>query len=128
MTRPVILIGVNHLREVLGRLGEEADEELGKELYDEALEAFAESQRQVPRDTGVLANSGQVGEPEHHGHETTVDISYGGAASAYALIVHENLDANHPHGGKAKYLEDPVNDRVDGMAERIATRLEERLA
>jgi len=124
----VILIGGGHLVEALAKLGAEGPRELAKSLHEEALEAFAESQRQVPRKTGVLANSGVVLEPVVSGTTVTQDLGYGGAASKYALIVHEDLNANHPRGGKAKYLEDPVTAQVQGMDERIAARLEEVIA
>lgn len=35
------------------------------------------------------------------------DVAVGYTAN-YALYVHENLEANHPNGGQAKYLEEPM--------------------
>lgn len=41
-------------------------------------------------------------------------------ASWYASIVHEDLDMPHPHGGKAKFLEDPVRNWASGRFARTA--------
>ena len=37
--------------------------------------------------------------------QATVRVQYG---APYAVYVHENLQANHPNGGQAKFLEDPA--------------------
>lgn len=68
----------------------------------------AKSLEEVPRDTGALAESCTV---ETDGKEGT--ISYG---TEYAVIQHERTDFAHPSGGKAKYLEDPMNDPVTQSA------------
>jgi len=61
----------------------------------------------VPVKTGTLRRSGQVGRPDRMGDSVSVKLSYGGAASAYALVQHERTDYHHPHG-QAKYLEAPL--------------------
>jgi hypothetical protein len=45
----------------------------------------------------------------------------------YALEQHERLDFNHPKGGKAKYLEDPLKENADRYAGHIADRIGEAL-
>lgn len=40
-----------------------------------------------------------------------------GYACPYAVYVHENLTANHPNGGQAKYLEEPSRTYSTQMAE-----------
>lgn len=55
--------------------------------------------------------------PEKIGKEKAVYISFN---TPYARRQHEELDYNHPRGGKAKYLEDPFNrlkKKVVKMAE-----------
>lgn len=42
-----------------------------------------------------------------------------GYTAAYAIFVHENLEANHPNGGQAKYLEQPAREYRAWMAEMI---------
>lgn len=92
-------------------------------LYRVANRIFAESQREVPVDTGTLRASGHVTLPEQRGAELAVTIGYGGAAQAYAFIVHERLDAFHAPPTKAKYLEDPVNRERDRFREDMGAEL-----
>lgn len=41
-------------------------------------------------------------------HEkTSVKVGY---TAQYAVYVHENLEANHPNGGQAKFLEQPARE------------------
>ena len=95
-------------------------------LRSEAQDAFAISQDEVPVDTGALKASGRV-RPEvgvyERGNELSVELTYGGTAMEYAIIVHENLESFHPHG-KAKYLEDPMSRQVQGISGRIADKVE----
>jgi hypothetical protein len=95
-------------------------------LRSEAQDAFAASQDEVPVDTGALKASGRV-RPETgvftRGGEVYVELTYGGTATEYSIYVHENLEANHPHG-KAKYLEDPMTRQVNGISGRIADKVE----
>lgn len=87
---------------------------------------YEESQFQVPRDTGTLAESGFYAverrtELAKSSYRYRGIIGYGGngdptnpktliPASVYARTVHEDLSAKHPNGGKAKFLEDPLRD------------------
>lgn len=41
-------------------------------------------------------------------------------ADSYAPIVHEDLNMPHPNGGKAKFLEDPINEWAAGRFSRVA--------
>lgn len=58
-----------------------------------------------------LAGKGQPGK---------VKVSY---ATDYAVYVHEDMQANHPNGGQAKYLEQPARemraDLMEGVKEDI---------
>jgi len=73
--------------------------------------------------------------PSVTGSSVEILLGYGGAASAYALYQHENLDLRHPdptnpHSdpkGQAKYLETPVRDQTKGLAGRLRAELESRL-
>jgi hypothetical protein len=96
--------------------------EIPKALFQEASIEMTESKRRVPVDTGVLRASGFVDKPELKGGVHSITMAYGGAASEYALIVHEDLTAFHPHG-EAKYLESVLRESEPFMAGRIAARL-----
>lgn len=108
-------------------------------VFEEATNILAESQKQVPVDTGALRASGFVAFPEVAGGVISVSIGYGGPAGrraavggsnsvevGYAWIVHENLTSFHPVGN-AKYLELPHMYARAGMADRIAARIAEKL-
>lgn len=79
-----------------------------------------ESLRQVPRDTGTLADSqfwnvtgnyrtGWTGTIGYGGKGNPINPKTGRPASSYMGAVHEDLTAHHPIG-KAKFLEDPVRE------------------
>ncbi len=42
-----------------------------------------------------------------------------GYAMPYAVYVHENLEANHPRGGQAKYLEQPARQYSRRLADIV---------
>lgn len=75
-------------------------------------EAFAESQRQVPVRFGNLKGSGRI-EPATTA-EPAVTLSYGGTASAYAIIVHET------HATKSKFLERPAREAIPRLNTEVA--------
>ena len=88
--------------------------------------------RFVPVDTGALQRSGMVDRPERHGDEIQVKLSYGGAAQAYALAVHEYPSAHSPRswrggvrwskpGTGPKYLETPL--KIYGTMAGVVTYL-----
>lgn len=120
--------GIDRLRAVLRALPEVAKREIAGALVEEAESIRTDSQQNyVPVDTGTLRSSAHVRPPEHHGGTVSVEIGYGGAASAYALIQHERTDFAHPGGGQAKYLERPALAAAAGMESRLARRLKARL-
>jgi len=120
-------IDTKQLTSLLTFGGVRAAKALGQALYREGALAFAASQREVPVDTGILKNSGILTRPFLDGKDLVVEISYGGSASDYALIVHEDLEATHNEGTKAKYLEDPVKRQVVGMADRLLLQVRKGL-
>jgi hypothetical protein len=117
-----------------------AEEAALKALRTGAEAILTEAIDEAPVDTGTLRRSGTVtvgskadgGQvyaaaeagtemkdafPNEIGKEKAVYISFN---TPYARRQHEELDYNHPRGGKAKYLEDPFNrlkKKVVKMAE-----------
>ena len=121
------ITGVADLRRVLRRLGDRAPKALGRALYEEGEEIMTRSKEEfVPIDLSTLKNSGFVAEPRSDGGGVVVELGYGGAAAAYAVVQHERLDFYHPDG-QAKYLERPALDAVSGMGQRLANRLRSEL-
>ena len=66
-----------------------------------------ESQKIVPIDTAALKNSGNT-RAEGEGLDIEVIVSYG---TDYAVFVHEDLNARHKKGKKAKFLEGPAREK-----------------
>ena len=120
-------IDMTQLKSLLTYGGVRAAKALGQGLYREGALAFAASQREVPVDTGILKNSGVLSKPYFYGGSLVVDISYGGAASDYAIIVHEDMEARHNEGTKAKFLEDPVKRQLVGMGDRLLLQVRKGL-
>ena len=117
----------------VGRATTAGTEQACQEILDESL-------KQVPRDTGTLASTAFYTVQRRagvKGYTYEGIIGYAGmagagyasdkinpksraAASAYAYKVHEDLTAQHPNGGKAKFLEDPVRAYAASRFKRVA--------
>jgi len=121
--------GLDTLKHLLIGGGAAAGQALRQSLYREASIAFAESQAEVPVDTGMLKNSGQAYgiQINQAGNVLEITLGYGGVASPYAEIVHEDLSARHNAPTKAKFLEDPVKRRASGLVARLATSVDAAL-
>jgi hypothetical protein len=95
-------------------------------LAEEASVVFARSQMLVPVDTGLLRSSGYVSPVQSDGKTSYVEISYGGPASAYAMIVHEGF-ARHAEPTQRKYLEQPLYERAPTFSRNIGVRMKDIL-
>ena len=103
---------------------------LGQRLRVEGERIMAKSKDvYVPVDLGVLKKSGRVSGPETSGTTRIVTLSYGDAATPYALAVHEippgsggrwGVGARHRPPTQYKYLERAVLEALPGLAERLA--------
>lgn len=120
------IISLPRLNKKLARLGSNAKSAFKSALYKEAEGIMTESKKIVPVLWGILKGSGRVLPPEESGDRISVTLGYGGAASDYALEVHENMKSHH-NVGKAKYLEIPFVEAQGGMARRIADMLDDKL-
>src|SRR4051812_21360993 len=116
------LLGAAKLREKLASIRTKLPAETARALYEEAQIEMTEAKRRTPWDTGALKASGIVRKPEVNGREIMVRLEFGGPAVEYAVHVHENLEALHPHG-QAKFLESTLLESAPYMAERIGKRI-----
>jgi hypothetical protein len=102
-------------------------------LYQEAQIDMTESKKRCPVYSpdlgrvpthvgGTLRASGHVLRPVTKGKVTHVDLVYGGAAEAYAIVQHEGLDFHH-NVGEARYLASVLEESAPHMAARIARRI-----
>lgn len=96
---------------------------LKEAMYAEAQTVLNESKKIVPVDQGTLKRSGEVEAPKVDATGIEIAITYGGAASEYALIVHEDMNARHKDGETAKYLEIPFRAHQDKFVQNVARRV-----
>ena len=75
------------------------------------------SQKVVPVDTGNLRNSAFTRLQGHNqGKNSKVFVGY---TAAYAIFVHEDLEASHKPGKTAKFLEGPAREHRQDMIDII---------
>ena len=74
-------------------------------LYQIAQQIMTEAKRRCPvaSDGGVLRASGLVSDPVRSGRQISVTMSFGGAADAYAIAVHETPGPHDPPSWKIMY-------------------------
>jgi hypothetical protein len=105
---------------------------LEKAVYTEANTVLNESKKIVPVDTGNLRASGKVENPKTTSGNTLVEVTYGGAAAPYALIVHEvppnsggrwGTGMKHKGGQTYKFLEIPALAHRDKFVRNVKERV-----
>lgn len=116
--------GLDTLQSVLTNISPRVTQFLTESMEEVSIAVFNESQIEVPVLTGALKASGHVDPPEVAPGQIVINIGYGGVASHYALVVHEDLSMNHPRGGKAKFLEDPMHEALGALTARLSGRME----
>jgi len=133
----ITLIGVDELQRTLQRAGARARPMLAAAMYTEATYIMSKSVPLVPVDSGVLRGSATVQQPVMFGKIVRVRFGYGGAASKYALSVHENprsgrTGGSSPSGqpypsyaqsGQWKFLEAPALQLFPSSPQRMAVSL-----
>lgn len=125
----------------LKAISDKFPDRVGASIYYRGQIIMTESKRRCPvaKDGGVLRASGRVSEPVRgRGRFISVTLSYGGAADAYAIAVHEHLsdysppswiiaeENGHPvqwttPGTGPKFLEGPINEAQPTLAADIAS-------
>lgn len=102
-------------------------EEVTPDFMVEALRPiFEESQRIVPRNTGDLANSGYLEVVSGRTGNIWVDMGYGrNNTPDYAVYVHEMVQIPHKAPTQAKFLEQPVNEGLGDIIDRLAAKYKE---
>lgn len=106
----------------LKKLQADLPDTFGNALRQEAEIEATECKKRCPVDTGALRASIQATGPFRDGRSISCNIEAGGPAAGYALIVHEDLEAVH-RVGEAKFIERPLQESAQYMADRIAKRI-----
>jgi len=114
-------------KQVSNRLLDYADQfpdAAAEALYDQMIESVEpDVYESTPEDTGKLRDTIRVEESVQKGKRISCSIVAGGPKAPYALIVHEDLDANHIVGD-AKYIERPLNRAARTFAAELGARLQ----
>lgn len=103
-----IKLDTGPLDAALKRLQGAASKQAQAKVVDAAEKIMTKAKQLTPVDTGALRSSGLV-----TAKGKGAELSFGGAASSYAIYVHENLRAAHPVG-QAKFLETALNEWQSG--------------
>jgi hypothetical protein len=107
--------GADELAKLLQNLPDEAIEATRKELQRACADLKGKAQNLAPVDTGDLRGSAfYETEAKDGGLEATI-----GFTAPYATRQHEEVGYNHPHGGQAKYLEEPFKQNVGKYTDKI---------
>jgi hypothetical protein len=129
------LKGMKKLIEITERV-DGGEQILAQAMFAEATTILNESKKIVPVATGNLRASGRVERPVTGKGRASVEITYGGAAAPYALIVHEvppntggrwGSGLTHAAGKSYKYLEIPVMAHKDKFVDGVRGRVNEML-
>jgi len=115
--------GLDKLQATLKASSRKATTSLAGPLHLEAELIMTKSKQMTPVDLGVLRASGVVQRPDIDRNKVVVELGYGGAARAYALVQHERTDFRHT-SGQAKFLEKPVKEAKAGFGNRVARHLD----
>lgn len=120
----LIVTGLDALQLFLRMTSPRATAAMGDAIEGTLDYVFDESQGQVPVDTGALKQSGGINPLEVDAGSIVGSITYD---IVYAFYIHENLRLKHPHGGKAKYLSDPMASALNQLSSNLRGRLEAAL-
>jgi len=112
---------------------------MGQAVFMEGEELISAAKPLTPVLHGNLRSSGYVELPKVTGASVSVTAGFGGVAgtgnqggetneedAGYALYEHEDLTYKHTVG-QAKFLEQPFNERLNGISERLAGRIQAAL-
>jgi hypothetical protein len=103
--------------------GDKVASELEKKMLDGAEEWMRadvqpDADEHCPFKEGVLSGSHYVERKERY-----VVIGYGGPASEYAEIQHEDMSLSHGKGKTAKWLENAANNQIGKLSKKINDRI-----
>lgn len=114
--------GVDRLVRALRAAGDLVSEAAQAAMVDEMDAVMEDAKRRAPVDTGTMRASGGTLPPERKGTQITVTAGFGGAASDYVVVQHEDLNFNH-RVGEAKFLEKAMYERAVKIPRNLAVRI-----
>lgn len=112
------------IREVTAKLSaalEKLPDLSAEKLMAMGLDIQSQAQKLVPNDTGDLEGSA-VTKLENEGDSPSVTIGF---YTPYAANQHEHTEYEHKDGRKAKYLEKPLNDKLEDITAKLGEAVSE---
>ncbi len=106
---------LNNLKKATVQMGKKAERGLKKG----GLFLQRESMKVVPVDLDNLRPSARTDNIGGSGFDADIVVHYGAGAD-YAVYVHEDLEARHKEGKKAKYLEGPAREQKSEIFKIVA--------
>ena len=119
MAKVTTITGVNKVINNLRIANASMALKIGGNLKSAGLFVQRESQKIVPVDTTNLKGTAKTQNVGGDGLGTDIVVHYGDEAD-YAVYVHENLDAKHKPGKRAKFLESVIRERKDEIIKIIS--------
>lgn len=107
--------GVNQLMQNINTKLQQAKEAAKQGATEVALDLSGRAKQLAPIDIGDLRGSGYT-RIEDSGNRINAEIGF---SEPYALVQHETLWFDHPRGGQAKYLQQPMQENADRYVEHI---------
>lgn len=92
-------------------------------LFQEGQIELKEVKINTPVKDGPLRASEKIIGPFRKAKRVWIIIQAGGPSATYAWEVHEDLEAFHPRGGRAKYIEFTLRASMPFLPDRIAARI-----
>lgn len=108
MAKLVKITGLKNVISNLKRANSKLDIGFEKRLLTAGLFIQRESQKIVPVDTSNLKGGAETRNIGGKGFKADVIVLY---KAVYAVFVHENLDARHKEGKRAKFLESVIREK-----------------
>jgi hypothetical protein len=116
------MLGVAATKAYLLKMAAVTPKKVAAAVYQVGNQALTESKKRVPVDLGDLKRSGQIDPPVVSANQISVRMGYGDTAVDYALIVHENTEANHT-SGQHHYLSSVIDELKPDFLSKVEARL-----
>lgn len=92
-------------------------QEMKTNLLTIGADLQAKSVNEAPIDTGKLRESCTVDDNDLD--NLHIVVGYAAEVDEYSMKQHETIGYHHPKGGKAKFLEDPLNQNAERYLEYL---------
>lgn len=122
----LLVAGMDELLATMQSIPARLGQRMAGTMYRHAEEIMTDAKRLTPVDTGALRGSGHVRSPVVTPRMVAVTLGFGGPAIRYALVQHERTDFHHTVG-QAKFLEQPLRQRVPHLLQQLAVDIREEL-